>query len=346
MLERHVLRVKERVSPDRPFGLGLRLSRRACDELCTGDAAPAFRDWLDRRHIYVFTLNGFAYGSFHGTRVKEKVYAPDWRTPARREYTVGLAQVLAELLPNGVNGSVSTVPGSFRAWIRDTSDVRAMAAHLVSCAEELARIHTEKGRLITLALEPEPACWLETTDDAIRFFLEELPEWTRPYLGLCLDTCHMCVQFENLVRSLEAVIRAGLRIGKVQLGSAVEVRNAHLFRRMQDDVYLHQTRWRRADGTETALCDAPSEAPAMQAGDAARVHFHVPLYAEGGDGWAATSRELSDDFFAAIRAGATEHVEVETYTFNLLPPDWREKDIGDSIARELMWAMTRLGNRS
>ncbi|MFM9030816.1 MAG: hypothetical protein ACKOTF_09065 [Opitutaceae bacterium] len=112
-LERHTIPVRRRVAPGRPYAIGLRLGRRAGDELARPAELAAFRAWLERHDCYVFTINGFPYGSFHGTRVKEQVYAPDWSTPERVEYTLRLFSLLAELAPPGAAASVSTVPAAF-----------------------------------------------------------------------------------------------------------------------------------------------------------------------------------------------------------------------------------------
>src|SRR5438132_878800 len=77
-LERHVVRVKERIAPRERFGIGLRLSAQAARELASPPLMMAFRRWLDAHDLYVFTINAFPYGAFHGTRVKEDVYRPDW----------------------------------------------------------------------------------------------------------------------------------------------------------------------------------------------------------------------------------------------------------------------------
>ena len=83
-LERYSLAVKKRVSADEPMGVGLWLSAQAARELleATGPLTR-FRDWLDETGLEPFTLNGFPYGDFHGPEVKYRVYAPDWRDPAR-----------------------------------------------------------------------------------------------------------------------------------------------------------------------------------------------------------------------------------------------------------------------
>lgn len=334
--------IKQRVAPAQPFGLGLRLSRRACDELQSPEARAALRRLLEEHDLYVFTINGFPYGRFHGRPVGADVYAPDWREPARREYTILLARLLSELLPEGVPGSISTVPGSFRPWIQTPADVKAIVANLTSCAEEIRRLCEECGRNITVALEPEPGCWLETTADTIRFFLEELPDWTRPFLSVCVDTCHFAVQFENPVAALRAVSAAGVRIGKVQLSAAVETRGVAFWDCFRDGIYLHQVRVRRPDGSEAAWLDMSDAQRHIQVHDIVRAHFHVPLYCPGTEGWKSTANELSADFFDEIRSGVTSHLEVETYTFDVLPAAWKIPDVVESLARELEWVRARV----
>src|SRR5258706_10988716 len=128
-VERHVVDVKHRVAPDEPFGVGLRLSARAAEELAAGDELSRFERCLIEQRLYVFTINGFPYGPFHGTPVKAAVYRPDWIEPERVAYTNRLADLLARLLPDGVDGTISTVPGCFRARVADGS-VRAIADNI------------------------------------------------------------------------------------------------------------------------------------------------------------------------------------------------------------------------
>ena len=346
------MKVKQRIAPDRPFGLGLRLSRAAADFLAARERRADVRKFLDDHGLYVFTINGFPYGQFHGTMVKENVYAPDWRTAERRDYTNLLADILADLLPDRVNGSISTVPGSFKRWITCESDVKAMVANLAACADHLA------DRNISLALEPEPGCFLETTDETIRFFSEHLPDRARRRLGVCFDTCHAAVQFENVTQSLQRYLDAGIRVAKVQLSAAVE-ETADGLKRFSDSVYLHQTKATRADGSfaywndlSDALADCGAqprsytkERSGVAAGlrpaeihfDSLRSHFHVPLFAGN-----STAAELTPEFFALLKRGATEHLEIETYTFDVLPTDLRARDVVDHIVNEYDWVLARL----
>jgi sugar phosphate isomerase/epimerase len=334
------LRVKERVAPDQPFGLGLRLSRHTADSLASGKRRADVRKFFDDHGLYVFTINGFPYGQFHGARVKENVYAPDWRTPERRDYTNLLADILADFLPGGVNGSISTVPVSFKPWIVNESDLKSAIANLTACAEHLADTN------ICLALEPEPGCYLETTEETIRFLAEHVPDSARRRIGVCFDTCHAAVQFENVAQSLQRYLDAGIRVAKVQLSAAVEETPEGL-KRFEDAVYLHQTKAKRRDGSFQYWNDLPEAVAAVSdrrfAGDqrsplqTIRSHFHVPLFAAN-----STAAELTPEFFKLLRQGATEHLEIETYTFDVLPPELRAADVVDHIVREYEWVMKNL----
>ena len=325
------MRVKERVAPNRPFGLGLRLSRQAAESLAEGKRRADVRKFFDDHGLYVFTINGFPYGQFHGARVKENVYAPDWRTPERRDYTNQLADILADFLPEGVNGSISTVPGSFKPWINSESDIKAMVANLAACAEHLSDTN------ICLALEPEPGCFLETTEETIRFLAEHIPDSARRRIGVCFDTCHAAVQFENVATSLQRYLDAGIRVAKVQLSAAVE-ETAEGLKKFDDAVYLHQTKARRRDGSFQYWNDLPVVLDKDI--ERLRVHFHVPLFAAN-----STAAELTPEFFALLRQGATEHLEIETYTFDVLPPELRAADVVDHIVREYEWVMKRLESK-
>jgi len=363
----HALRVRDRVAPNRPFGLGLRLSAQAAGELAEPAAMGEFRDFLACENLYVFTINGFPYGQFHDTAVKESVYRPDWRTRERREYTIALADILAALLPEGLTGSISTAPCSYKPWITGDRDVRAMAETLCDVVAHLADLHRATGREIVLALEPEPDCYVENTDEVIAFFTGPLPaygaaylagklgaacataeELIRRHLGVCFDTSHLAVEFEDLPAALGRLRTAGVRIAKVHLSAALQTAATRAareqLREFCDPVYLHQVKARRADGSPASYADLPQALadPADGPGEQWRIHFHVPLFFGRLGELASTNSLLVGDFAAALRAGATEHLEIETYTFNVLPGELRPADVADGIACEYEWVMREL----
>jgi len=328
--------VKRRVSPEAPFGLGLRLSARAAVELKA--RVESFRDYLAGAGMYVFTINGFPYGRFHGTRVKEQVYLPDWSAPERLAYTEDLASVLAELLPDGVSGSISTVPVAYGKTLTEDA-----VENILAGGRSLARLEAETGKRVSLAFEPEPDCLVETTGEAIRFW-EELRSRADAeqlgHLGICVDTCHAAVEFEDPADSMRRLASAGIPVPKIQISSALVVPRvadaAGLLAPFTDEVYLHQTRVKSDDGFERFpdLRDALRAAPEGEW----RVHFHVPLHFTGGGGLESTASFLDEAFFAeALVPG--RHIEIETYSFDVLPGP--RGDVVDSIASEFAWLFER-----
>jgi sugar phosphate isomerase/epimerase len=363
----HALRVRDRVAPTGPFGLGLRLSAQAADQLAAPPAMSEFRDFLAREGLYVFTINGFPYGQFHETAVKTSVYSPDWRTGERRDYTIALANILAEFLPGGVTGSISTVPCSYKPWIAGDRDVRLMVETLCDVVAHLANLHRAAGREIALALEPEPDCYVENTDEVIAFFTGPLMAFGAGYLaeklgversaaegligrhlGVCFDTSHLAVEFEPLPAAVERLQAAGVRIAKVHLSAALQAAATaaarEQLREFCDPVYLHQVKARKTDGRIASYADLP-EALAdagAEPTDQWRIHFHVPLFFERLGELASTNSLLTGNFAAALRAGASEHLAIETYTFGVLPAELRPADLADGIAREYKWVMREL----
>lgn len=358
-LARVAPRVKARVAPHAPFGLGLRLSARECRELLEPGRLAAFHDFLVSEGMYVFTLNGFPYGTFHRQRVKDRVFAPDWTQRARCDYTLQLARVLASLLPAGFEGGISTVPLSFKPWFPSGGpDPAAMVSHLVTVAATL-EAYAQEGKRMHLDLEPEPGGWLETTQEAVGFFEEVLwregarelaartgrsreqaTEVLRERLRLCLDTCHMAVEYEEPEQAFEACVRSGVRIGKLQLGAALRIQAgpglAGALAPFADDTYLHQVVAREGRG-QRFYPDLPEALAAGAAGEW-RIHFHVPLFAAG-HGALDTTRDLTRRALSANeRLGAADHLEIETYTWEVLPPELK-RDLAESIALEYGWVL-------
>jgi hypothetical protein len=325
--------VKARLCPDRPFGLGLRLSARAAEEL--EPEVDAFRSELGSAGMYAFTVNGFPFGRFSGTRVKETVYEPDWTSPERVGYTLRLARILTALLPAGVDGSISTSP-----LVYGRAAPPAAVENLLATGRELSRLAAATGRTIRLAIEPEPGCAVETTGQAIALF-ERLRgtgdfEATGP-LGVCLDTCHLATNFENPAESLRALTAAGIPVPKIQLSAALKVPAGEdapaLLAPYADEVYLHQTRVRTPEREILSWPDLPPALMAAPVGEW-RVHFHVPLHTPPKAGLATTADLLDGDFLdLALRPG--RHLEVETYTFAVLPEP--AGDVVDSVTSELAW---------
>lgn len=368
-IKQNALKVRQKVSPDKPFGLGLRLSNIAAQELIKPERLKEFRDFLNENNLYVFTINGFPYGKFHSTSVKENVYKPDWSDVERRDYTIALANILAELLGEDIYGSISTVPLSYKSWVTSEKQLDQIVYMLADTAVHLDNIFNQTGKDICIGLEPEPDCVLETTEETVDFFSGPLLETGTRYInekhglscnkageilthhiGVCFDTAHIAVQFEDLNQSLIKLNKANIRISKVQLSSALQLTPCEeAFRRLKDfcdTVYLHQVKIKVADGAILSYSDLGKALENFEhknfAGCQWRIHFHVPLFFVEDGPLRSTSDCLTPEFFTQLRRGGVEHLEIETYTFDVLPQFMQEKGLIDALAEEYKWVLGRL----
>ena len=353
-LQRYTLAVRNRVSPNAPYAIGLRLSDQASRELSDPKTLAEFRRWLERENCYVFTINGFPYGKFHGTRVKEQVYAPDWTTRERLDFTLRLFEILAELLPKGIEGSVSTVPCSFKEFIKSDEQVKAMRANLWRCVDGIAQISERAGKMLHLGLEPEPLCYLETSAETVLFFQHlrgdrEFDERLSRHLGVNYDTCHLACEFEEPRHAIEQFRQNNIRISKIHLSSALKVLptpdTRAALRNFADDVYFHQVIERRPDGTLHRYRDLDLALASPQTNDSRewRIHFHIPLHSRPTPVFNNTS-----DHIAGVLQELKEHpklcqhLEMETYTWEVMPSEMKNRDVVDQLASEYDWTFGQL----
>jgi hypothetical protein len=361
-LKNHTLAVRDRVCPHAPFAIGLRLSYLAAAELSEREAFLEFQRWLGKTNCYVFTMNGFPYGQFHGTRVKESVYLPDWSSPERLSYTNQLFDLLAQLLPAGIEGSVSTLPGTFKEFHPSPDTLKLIRQNIWRCVEHAARVSEQTGRKLHLGLEPEPMCLLECSGEVIHFFDRLRAEHPRDprlneNLGLNYDTCHFAVGFEEPQDALPCLVDRGIKISKLHLSSALKIRPTRAAReelkKFADDVYLHQVVVCQADGQRFIYRDLPDALAGkpLESEDAAlqsewRIHFHVPLHAP-----LALPFENTNDHLLGVldllaeNPNLCSHLEMETYTWEVLPPELKSQSVVEQLAAEYDWTLARLAER-
>ncbi|GGK93975.1 metabolite traffic protein EboE [Streptomyces flaveus] len=253
--------VRERLGVDR-LGIGLWLARDVVTELVgDGRALARLKDELSLRGLETVTLNAFPYAGFHREVVKKDVYLPDWTDQVRLDYTLDCARVLTALLPDDARrGSVSTLPLAWRTpWPAERANTARRA--LDRLAEGLATIERETGRPVRVGFEPEPGCVVETTAQAVR----ELGGLDPERLGICLDTCHLAVQFEDPGAALARLAAAGLPVVKVQASCAVEADDPAdpaaraALGRLAEARFLHQTRTRVAAQGSWGTFSGPGE---------------------------------------------------------------------------------------
>jgi hypothetical protein len=369
-LKAHIPVIKERLSPDQSFGIGLRLSNVASLELRKEEQLRDFRAWLNENHCYVFTMNGFPYGSFHNTRVKDQVHAPDWTTADRVQYTIRLAQLLAVLLPETMDGGISTSPLSYRFWHKEEErhEVFEKATmHVLQVVEQLIKIKATTGKSLHLDIEPEPDGLLGESSEFLDWYLDyllpmgtiflaekfrcsedEAEQHIKAHVQLCYDVCHFAICYEEHKSVINRLHSLGIRTGKIQISAALkagfagdeEKRNLVIdaFRTIDEPTYLHQVVARQQDGRLLRYADMPDAlADASNATVTEwRAHFHVPLFIENYGLLQSTRSDIEKVLEIHQQHPFTGHLEVETYTWEVLPAALR-LPIDESIIRELQW---------
>jgi sugar phosphate isomerase/epimerase len=369
-LETHLPEIRSLIAGGGAMGVGLRLSGVAADALTDARTLDEFRAFLAREGLYVFTINAFPYGPFHGARVKEDVYQPDWLSLVRLAFTDTCADILASLLPEGGFGSISTVPGTFKPLGLKAGAPEMIAELLLRHVAHLVALERRTGKTIALALEPEPCCLLETADEAIAFFesfllrrssigrLSSLTGLDEPHaeaairrhLGICYDVCHGAVEFEAPVAAMRKLVSSGIAIPKIQLSTAMRIAVidddlARELARFDEGTYLHQVVVRNGGDVERFL-DLGEAFRAFRAGRARgewRVHCHVPIFLPDGPGLGSTQPDLKETLAAVKRTAMAPHLEVETYTWDVLPEHLQCGSKVSAIARELAFVQEQLG---
>ncbi|MDX1928174.1 MAG: metabolite traffic protein EboE [Pirellulaceae bacterium] len=364
-------KVRSELAPHGRLPVGLWLAEEAANELIEKQAVGEFRDWLESNHFLPYTMNGFPQGDFHQAVVKHAVYEPTWSCHSRARYSMCLAQVLDVILPAGANGSISTLPIGWPHCPWHAEEFHLAADNLLEVAKFLDHLAQSSGREIVLAIEPEPGCILNTADELAEFFQHYLfsgpdAKLARRYLTVCHDVCHSGVMFEPQLQALETYRKNGIRVGKVQISSAVHVpwdqvvgrpesQAAVLaqLRSFNEPKYLHQTTRSRTDGRFDALVeDLPQAFQKWMVAEQYptvpwRVHFHVPIYVNKFGELETTQADIKTVCDYLKQHGSdncdgakwfTGHYEVETYAWPVLPPELQQPDLAHGIAHELRFA--------
>lgn len=375
-LQKYVPQLKAQLSPNKSFAIGLRLANIAAQELLERDTLIQFQAWLSQHDVYVFTLNGFPYGSFHHQVVKDKVYAPDWSQHTRLDYTLRLAKILAVLLPPGIDGGISTLPLSYKPWLTKdktkTASVLQLASHhLAVVVAEMVRIQDATGKLLHIDLEPEPDGLIENAAEVVDFFTEWLLPIGGVYLAVnlgisqdaatkhlldhvrvCYDTCHFAVEYEQPATVFARWQAAGIQIGKIQISAAMQVilsedsdERSLMVERLRpfaESTYLHQVIERRHDGTLAHYLDLATALPELARSTAQewRIHFHVPIFIRDYHVLHSTQDDITSVLRLLQSDCVCKHLEIETYTWDVLPPEMK-MDLPASIQREYEWVLAR-----
>jgi len=368
--------IKKQASPDQPMGIGLRLSNKASIELQKAENLTVFKQWLQANDAYVFTMNGFPYGEFHYTVVKDQVHAPDWTTTLRVDYTVRMFHILSYLLPKDMDGGISTSPLSYKYWHKTPEELQRAKTkateNILLVAEELIKLRQSTGVTMHLDIEPEPDGVLETGAEFITWYqdvlltmgresiaskfnitADEAEQLIKDHITLCYDVCHFAIGYEPHGGVIAELASKGIKVGKIQISAALKatlpddtesresIKNA--FARFNESTYLHQVVAKKVNGKLLRYPDLPEaladiENPMVQQW---RAHFHVPLFTAEYGLVQSTQADIVTVLDLFKKAPFTHHLEVETYTWGVLP-DEKKLPLNDSIVRELNWVKDQL----
>lgn len=369
-LTTYVPQVKKRVAPNQPFGVSLRLAASSAQTL-TGD--PSERDKLKQfladNDLYLYTVNAFPYGEFKNTLVKERVYEPDWRSDERAVYTMQVADILAEVAEPGIDPTIQSPPLGFKPRVTGPDVVDEFTRQVMRVVAHLVKLEERTGTKVRLALEPEPYCFLETTEEALRYFEEHLyadksvlalsqatglssgaaQDALRDHLGMVYDICHQAVEFEDVGASLQALADAHVPVYKLQEAAAVRVpevtqEKVDALRRFADTVYLTQTVERR-NGKLTRFLNLEDAFEAWEKDPGPRewrTHFHVPVFLDDLGDFKTTRFAIEDALRFHKSNKLSPQLEIETYTWDVLPEHLKTGDIVDYVEMELNWVKSQL----
>ncbi|HLT51229.1 MAG TPA: metabolite traffic protein EboE [Arenibacter sp.] len=370
-LKTYLPKIKAEVSPDRPFGVGLRLSNLASLELQQENRMQEFKDWLNDQQLYVFTMNGFPYGNFHDQRVKDMVHAPDWTTGERLAYTKRLFDQLTFLLPEGISGGISTSPISYKHWHSSEEALVPTfiqgARNMVEIVLQLIEIEKNTGKHLHLDIEPEPDGMLENSDGVLHFYQTYLlPLGTKEigkrlgyseslaterilsHIKICYDTCHFSLAYEDPEYTLDKFKKAGIGVGKIQISSALKIlfkegENEEIWQslsRFNEPIYLHQVT-EKVNGKVSTVSDLPQVLTERKTATELRAHFHVPIFLERYEQLYATQDQILKVLEYLKKDQFSDTLEIETYTWDVLPADLK-LELSESIIREINWLKNRL----
>ncbi|GAB3927419.1 metabolite traffic protein EboE [Mucilaginibacter myungsuensis] len=364
-LKQNFPQVKAEVSPDAAMGIGLRLSNQASIEILLGDNLQEFKQWLGDNDAYVFTMNGFPYGGFHDTVVKDQVHAPDWTTVDRVAYTQRIFGILAALLPEGMEGGISTSPLSYKHWFATADEMQeatiAATKNILTIAEQLNSIYDKSGILLHLDIEPEPDGVLETCREFIDWyeqvllplgaehFGDEAEAIIKRHIQLCYDVCHFAIGYEPHKEVVAELAAKGIRTGKIQISAALKAsfeadnKQAILeeFAKFDEPTYLHQVIARLPDGQLARYPDLPDALLLKDDALEWRAHFHVPIFLESFGLLNSTQSDIREVLAIWKEQPFTNHLEAETYTWGVLPAELKIP-MANSISRELNWVIGQL----
>ena len=171
----------------------------------------------------------------------------------------------------------------------------------------------------------------------------------RRYLGVVFDIGHQSVGFENITESLTKLVEAGIPIFKLQAAASLWVENLtrdklEALRRFTETIYLSQTSLKQ-NGEITKYLHLGEALDAYEANPVAsemRTHFHVPVFLEELGPFRTTRFGVQEALKMHRKSPLSDHLEIETYTWDVLPEELKTGNIIDYVNSELEFVRTEL----
>jgi hypothetical protein len=365
-VQEYLPQVKKRVCPNDKFGVSLRISSASSEVLIASpQKRKDLRSFFDDNDMYLYTVNAFPYGPFKNQIVKEQVYEPDWSSEQRLRYTMNVASIVADVAPDFVNPSIQTPPLGFKPNVTSDSVIEAYAENVRKLMTHVNNLRKYKGRTVTLAIEPEPACFLETTPETISFFnnflrteksyqnlagktgatLEDAREILARHVGVVYDICHQAVEYENITESLQALKDQKIPVWKLQEAAAMMIpevtrEKVEAVKQYAKTIYLTQTHQRTKEGVITRYLNLEDAVAAWEKNPVPcewRIHFHVPVFLDDLGPFKSTRFAIEEALAFQKKHRLSDQLEIETYTWDVLPAHLKTGDIVDYVCREIEW---------
>ena len=363
--------INHAISDDPPVGASIRLSQAALSDPAL--TAEALRTLLDEHGL---RLDGISAVSISGG-AKENVHEPDWRTEDRLSFMFPALNLAAEFATPDHEVGVTTNALSYRRWldVDMPGNWAALTLNVVRIVQHLVGIQDRTGITLHIDLEPEPGSVLRDTADVVKFY----SQWLLPRGGamlsdrmqltngsaaeailrhvcIALDTAHAAVVWDDAAASLDAFAELGIRIGRLQVSSALEVEipsDAASQKTLSEylDAFVSPTLLQqvvaRQDGEMVKRFDDLPDAVAVigkSAGQTWRIHTHAPLLADR-YGVFASTREATATWLREVAARGIDvgMIELRSANWDVVPHDDRAP-VEAMIMQEAAWVRGLLGN--
>ncbi|HFL8819312.1 MAG TPA: metabolite traffic protein EboE [Candidatus Azoamicus sp. OHIO2] len=330
------------------IGLGLCVSNTLINNVLNIHNLSYLRTWLIKYNLYISSINGFVYKSFHTKKIKEHIHYPDWTSSKRVDYTKKIIYFLSAALTKMTDVSISTSPLSFKTWIRRKNAKYIFfksSVNILYVLQLLINMYKNKKHYIHLDIEPEPYCLLESVNDFLYFFIKWLipnsklylhlldkknkASYLRKYINLCYDICHFSVNYYNHIDIIKSIVLNKIKVGKIQVSSALEatITNDNYKIIMKELLFLNKSKFLHQNTlvTENKIfinkhIDLNYEVLKGFCNDTKlRIHCHMPLHLTKYRSYLdTTTNESKDVFLTLLKCIKIKHIEIETYTYDIL----------------------------